>query len=376
MNGAKGTMKAAQFDKKSGKVLINDVPIPEPTEGQLLVKMTGASLCHSDLMAEMFPDDGKPLTMGHEGVGIVEKLHPSSEGKGFKVGDKIGMLYIVNCCFTCEGCHAHGTLCYEPVNGGAKVKGIMTDGFFSEYSLIDWEDCILLPDSLPAEKMSPLFCAGITGNAAISPLTQSRRKLKVNVRTAFHSVDRAELKPGEWFAVIGCGGLGQYAVQYAKAMGYKVIGLDVNDNMLQIAKQKGADAIINTASNPDWLEEVKKLTRGPDNIKGGTHGAAVYSNVIPAYGNAKKVLKLGGVLMVVGLPIKAIDFPAWDIVTQQYRVKGSNTGHPKDMKRAVDFTAKHQIIPEVDFKKLEDMPQMYEDMSTGKASKRMVVLFD
>lgn len=101
--------------------------------------------------------------MGHEGVGIIEKLHPSTEGKGFKVGDKIGMLYIVDCCFECEACQAHGSLCTNPVNGRAKVKGLMTDGYFAEYSLCDWENAIILPDSLPMERMSPLFCAGITG---------------------------------------------------------------------------------------------------------------------------------------------------------------------------------------------------------------------
>lgn len=91
------TMKAAQYDKPADKVVINDVPIPEPGEGQILLKVTAASLCHSDLMNELRPDDfGRPMTMGHEGVGVVHKLHQSAEGKGFKAGDKVGCLYIVS----------------------------------------------------------------------------------------------------------------------------------------------------------------------------------------------------------------------------------------------------------------------------------------
>lgn len=155
-------------------MVINDVPIPEPSEGQFLIKVTAASLCHSDLMADLRPDDfGRPMTMGHEGVGVIEKIHPSCEDKGFKVGDKVGMLYIVDCCFDCEACTAHGTQCTNPSGGGAKIKGLTTDGFFSEYSLNDWENVIHLPDSLPMEKMSPVFCAGITGEMELKPIAET-----------------------------------------------------------------------------------------------------------------------------------------------------------------------------------------------------------
>ncbi|KAK3709392.1 hypothetical protein LTR37_010953 [Vermiconidia calcicola] len=343
------TMKAAQFDKPNRKVVINDVPIPEPGEGQFLVKVTAASLCHSDLMTDLRPDDfGRPMTMGHEGVGIIEKMHPSCADKGFKVGDKIGMLYIIDCCFECEACDAHGTQCTNPNPGGAKVMGLMTDGFFAEYAVSDWENAIILPDNLPMEKMSPVFCAGIT---------------------AFHSVDKCELSPGDWFGVVGCGGLGQMAVRYAKAMGLKVVGLDVNDDMLEIVKKNGADAVFNTRTNSDYAAEVKKLTGS------GCHAVAVYSNATPAYHSARKVLKIKGLLMVIGLPDKPLEFQPFDVVANVFRIKGSNTGTPKEMKKALDFTAKHQIIPEVDFRKLEEMPQMVDEMEQGKATRRMVVCF-
>ncbi|KAF2095598.1 alcohol dehydrogenase [Rhizodiscina lignyota] len=341
-------MKAAQYDKKKDAVVINDVPIPEPGEGQFLVKIKGASLCHSDLIMDIRPDGDTPYTMGHEGVGIIEKIHPSAEGKGFKVGDRIGMGYIINCCFQCEGCMVHNLACKNPNPGGPKVQGLMTDGFFAEYAACDWENAIILPDSLPIEKSSPLFCAGIT---------------------AFHSVDSCDLKEGQWFAVVGCGGLGQFATQYAKAMGYKVIGIDVNDPMLEVAKQMGADATFNSLKNPNYVEEIKKLTDG------GVHAAAVYSNATPAYQSATKVIRINGLLMVVGLPVKPLEFPAFDIVVNNYRIKGENTGIPQRMKKAVDFTAKHNIVPEVEFKKLEEMPQMVKDMDAGKASKRMVIVF-
>lgn len=152
-------------------------------------------------MKDLRPDGFGPMTMGHEGVGVIEQLHPSTEGKGFKVGDKIGMLYIDDCCFECDGCQAHGTLCEKPNPGGAKVKGLMTHGFFAEYALCDWENAIHLPDSLPIEKMSPLFCAGITGR--YPPIT-FRATPRMEIGTdAFDSLPfrgqmRTEARPVVW----------------------------------------------------------------------------------------------------------------------------------------------------------------------------------
>ena len=151
-------MKAAQYDTSNSKVVVNNVPIPEPGEGQVLIKVAAASLCHSDLMHEFRPAD-LALTMGHEGVGIVEKIHPSAEGKEFKVGDKVGCLYINDCCFECESCQAHGTQCERPKRGGAKIMGLTGDGFFAEYALVDVSDAWECNDSTH-RLMSPNHLSG------------------------------------------------------------------------------------------------------------------------------------------------------------------------------------------------------------------------
>lgn len=98
--------------------------------------------------------------MGHEAVGFISAIHPSVKDKGFKVGDRVGLFWIVDCCFNCEGCDLNGTLC---VTGKGKVQGLQADGYFAEYAVIDARNALHLPESLPMEKMSPLFCAGITG---------------------------------------------------------------------------------------------------------------------------------------------------------------------------------------------------------------------
>jgi D-arabinose 1-dehydrogenase-like Zn-dependent alcohol dehydrogenase len=191
----------SQKTQESGKVLINDVPIPEPLAGQMLVKIRAASLCHSDLMMSQRPDGLGPLTIGHEGVGTVASIHPSSEAQGFKVGDRVGMLAIIDTCFDCEGCRVHGSFCVNSSRGGPKIQGLQAHGCFAEYMVTDCASAIHLPGDLPMDRMSPLFCAGIT---------------------AFHAVDKCRLEAGQWLAIVGCGGLGQLAIRYAKAMGKSI----------------------------------------------------------------------------------------------------------------------------------------------------------
>lgn len=121
-------------------------------------------------------------------------------------------------------------------------------------------------------------------------------------------------------------------------MGYKVIGLDINDSQLEMAKKVGADAIFNSMSNKNYAEEVKKLTDGK-----GVHAAAVYSASNAAYAGAPDVLRTGGLLMVIGIAPKPLDFiTTFDLTTGRYRIKADSTSIPQRMKKAVDFTAKHR----------------------------------
>jgi len=141
------------------KISVNEIPVPEPGENQFLVKIVSASLCHSDIMAIESPRT-QPVTLGHEGVGIVGKLHPSAVGKGFKEGDTVGFLYIIGCCFECDGCQIHNMACET---GGQLLQGFSTDGFFAEYAVVDYHNAVILPKNLDPNTAAPIFCAGITG---------------------------------------------------------------------------------------------------------------------------------------------------------------------------------------------------------------------
>lgn len=153
-----GLMKAGQWDPKQKSVVINRVKIPEPGPNQILVKIVSASLCHSDLKALQIPGD-EPQTLGHEGAGLIAKLHPSSEGKGFQVDDAIGFLYHIGSCHECEGCQVHSAHCVK----GCKVQGITAPGFFAQYAVVEWRNAIHIPQTWNLKSSSVFFCAGLTG---------------------------------------------------------------------------------------------------------------------------------------------------------------------------------------------------------------------
>jgi propanol-preferring alcohol dehydrogenase len=152
-------------------------------------------------------------------------------------------------------------------------------------------------------------------------------------------------------------------------MGLNVIGIDINDATLAVCKKQGADAVFNSRFNKDYVEELKKLTNG------GAHAVAVFSDADAAYAAAPNVLRVNGLLMVIGLPKGNLTVNPMDLVLGKYRIKADSTSIPQRMMKAVDFTCKHNVIPEIEFRKLEELPEMFDAMQAGRATKRMAVVF-
>ena len=186
----------SRYDGRDNKLHLNEIPIPEPKPHELLIKMACASLCHSDLMMFEPNDQGlimtkEPVSIGHEGAGYVAKV--GSGVSGFKEGDPVGFIPAKDCCYECEPCKtSHNSWC---VTGKINMHGFSVNGYFQEYVCIDAKAAMVLPEGLDPVEAAPLFCAGVT---------------------SYHGVDDCELKPGQWMAVIGVGGLGHLGVQYAK----------------------------------------------------------------------------------------------------------------------------------------------------------------
>ena len=218
------TMKAAVVHAFGQPLQIEDVPVPAVTPGQVLVKVVASGVCHTDLHAA----DGDwpvkptlPFIPGHEGVGYVAAL--GSGVKGIKEGDRVGVPWLHTACGRCEHCiTGWETLCDEQ-----QMTGYTVNGGYAEYVLADPGYVGHLPANVTFGEIAPVLCAGVTVYKGLKVL---------------------DCKPGDWVAISGVGGLGHYAVQYAKAMGFHVIAVDIDDAKLALATRVGADMVINAST--------------------------------------------------------------------------------------------------------------------------------
>lgn len=188
--GLPQSQKAAQYSSKSNSITVNSIPLPAPSKDQLFIKVASASLCHSDLMllepneAGIVLGDGSPVTIGHEATGTILSVPETCTDPTLKVGARIGFLCPERVCYECDGCQIHNAWCKD---GKAVMSGFGRDGFFQEYVVSHWRNAIVLPEALDLYEAAPLFCAGVT---------------------SWQGITEAKIKPGEWMAIVGCGGLG------------------------------------------------------------------------------------------------------------------------------------------------------------------------
>ncbi len=336
-------MHAAVVPSLGAKLDVKEVEIPEPGPGQALVKNISSGVCHTDLHAVQGDWPVKPtppFIPGHEGVGRVEKV---GEGvTSMKVGDLVGNAWLWSACGECEYCRTGWeTLCEKQENGGYSV-----DGSFGEYMLVDATYAAILPEDVDPYEVAPILCAGVT---------------------VYKGLKQTETRPGQWVVISGLGGLGHIAVQYAKAMGMKVVGVDITQEKLDLATKHGADLVVD-ASVTDPVQFVQENT-------GGAHGVLVTAVHPQAFGQAIGMTRRGGTIVFNGLPPGDFPAPIFDIVLKGLTIRGSIVGTRQDMVEAVQFYADGKIKPTVTTRPLEDINEVFDEMIAGKIDGRVVLKY-
>lgn len=328
--------------REFGKPLqIEEVEVKRPGQHQILVKVIASGVCHTDLHAVEgdWPVKPKmPLIPGHEGVGYVVAVGPGVTN--VKEGDAVGVPWLYSACGCCDHCiTGWETLCETQQNGGYSV-----DGGFAEYVLADARYVGHLPANTNFLEMAPILCAGVT---------------------VYKGLKETEVKPGEWVAISGIGGLGHVAVQYAKAMGMHVAAIDVADDKLQLAKRLGADLIVN-AKEQDPGQYLKKET-------GGMHGALVTAVSPIAFKQGLETLRRKGTMALNGLPPGTFDLSIFDTVLNRITIRGSIVGTRKDLQEAIEFAAEGKVKANVTAARLEDVNDVFDKMKKGQIEGRMVL---
>ncbi len=334
-------MKAAVIHEFGKPLEIEEMPVKEPGENQILVKVITCGVCHTDLHAceGDWPVKPKlPLIPGHEALGYVVALGHGV--KNVKEGDIVGVPWLFSACGCCDFCiTGWETLCETQQNGGYSV-----DGGFAEYVTADSRYVAHFPPNINFTDMAPIICAGVT---------------------VYKGLKETEAKPGEWVAISGIGGLGHLAVQYAKAMGLHVAAIDIADDKLELAKSLGAELTVN-AKEQDPGAFLKKET-------GGMHGVLVTAVSPIAFKQGISALRRKGTIALNGLPKGSFDLPIFETVLNRYTVRGSIVGTRKDMQEAISFALEGKVKATVHSTKLDNINDVFDEMKKAEIQGRVVL---
>ena len=336
------TMKAAVVRALGQPLSIEELAVPTPGAGEVLIKVLASGVCHTDLHAaegDWPVKPSPPFIPGHEGTGIVAGV-----GAGvttLREGDRVGVAWLHDACGICEYCTTGWeTLCESQHNSGYSVNGS-----FAEYTIGTAKYVGRLPDELDFADAAPILCAGVT---------------------TYKGNKEAEVRPGEWLAISGIGGLGHVAIQYAKAMGLYVAALDVSEGKLALARALGADIAID-ARLPDAAAQVIKHTHG------GAHGVLVTAVNRDAFDQALKLVRRKGTISLVGLPPGHFDTPIFDVVLKRISIRGSIVGTRQDLAEALAFAGDGKVRAHIQRSSLEDINQVFADLGTGAVEGRVVL---
>jgi alcohol dehydrogenase, propanol-preferring len=335
------TMRAAVVTRFHQPLQIQDVPIPKVGPNQVLIRTEACGVCHTDLHAA----DGDwpvkptlPFVPGHEGVGTVVEI--GNGVRSLRVGDRAGVPWLYSACGECEWCiTGWETLCPHAQYGGYTVNG-----GFADYLLADAKYAAHIPARLSSVEAAPILCAGIT---------------------TYKGLRETEARPGEWVAIIGVGGLGHMAIQYARAMGLQVVAVDVRDEPLALAREMGVALTIDARAE-DPVEVVEKAI-------GGAHGVLVTAPSLEAFHQAIGMTRRRGTCVLVGLPPGEFPLPLFDVVLKRITVRGSLVGSRADMREALELASSFAIRPHVELQPLEAINDVFDRLRHGQVRGRVVL---
>lgn len=307
---------------------------------EALVEVEYCGVCHTDLhVAAGDYGDKEGVVLGHEGIGIVKEIADGVQA--LKVGDRVSIAWMWKSCGACEYCNTgRETLCRNVLNAGYTV-----DGGMATHCIVNADYAVKVPDGLDPAQASSITCAGVT---------------------TYKGIKVSGVRPGQWIAIYGAGGLGNLGVQYAKKVfGAHVVAIDINDEKLQFAKEVGADLTI----NPNKEDATKVLQ---DKV-GGVHAAVVTAVSKAAFNSAVDAVRAGGRVVAIGLPPESMDLSIPRIVLDGIEIVGSLVGTRKDLEEAFQFGAEGLVVPKVQLRALDEVQEIFQEMYDGKITGRMVI---
>lgn len=329
----------------------NDVPVRQPSQlapGECLVKIICTGVCHTDLHACRGDWPIKPVTPligGHEGVGTIVAIGAHTKDSPVKVGQRVGIKWLANSCLNCEQCRTGLEQCCRQ----AKCSGLTVDGTFSQYAVSWVQHVTPIPEPLDSQAAASILCAGLT---------------------VYRALKYSGARIGNWVVLPGAGGgLGHLAVQYAVAMGMRVVAIDTGAEKKNLCMTLGAEKWIDFKETQDIVGAIKETCDGQ-----GAHCAVVTTATSAGYAQAIDYLRPGGSLMAVGLPgcAKLESSIFWTVV-KNISILGSYVGNRQDAVEALEIAAAGKVVVKYQLRSLSQLEEVYDGLAEGKIAGRIVL---
>ena len=332
-------MKVAQITKPGAGFQIVERSVPEPSEGQVRIKVQTCGICHSDeLTVEgSWPGIQYPRVPGHEVAGIIDEVGDGVSA--WRKGQRVGVGWHGGQDNTCRECRRGDFRNCRNV----KIPGISYDGGYQQYMLAPVEALASIPKSLSDAEAAPLLCAGIT---------------------TYNALRHSGALPGDLVAVQGIGGLGHLGIQFANKFGYNIVAIGRGPENAMLAKKLGANLYIDSyAANA--AAELQKLG-GARVIMATAPNSKAMSELIDGLGP-------NGKLMVIGATFDPIEVTPTQLILGSRSIQGWAAGTPADSEDTLHFAELTGVRPMIETYPLEKAAEAYARMLSGKAEFRVVL---
>jgi D-arabinose 1-dehydrogenase-like Zn-dependent alcohol dehydrogenase len=333
------TMRAIVVKEPGGDFELEQREVPKPGLGEALVRVHACGVCHSDVFAKEggYPGVSHPLVPGHEIAGEVAALGEQVEG--WEVGQRVGVGWFGGNCGYCEWCRRGSLIDCENMG----ITGVTMDGGYADYVVVRASALAAMPDDLGFEDAAPLLCAGIT---------------------TFNALRQSGAPLGGRVAVLGIGGLGHLAVQFASKLGFETVAVARGTDKEDLARQLGAHHYVDSTDG-DPAEALQALG-GVDLILSTVTNSGAMAAVFGG-------LRPDGTLLVVGADMAPIEVPAAAFIAGAKGLRGHASGTSRDSEDTLAFSALQAIKPMIETVPLEQAAEAYEKMMSGDARFRIVL---
>jgi len=336
-------MRAVEVVKAGGPLAIVEREIPEPESGLVRIKVQACGICHSDevTMHGLFPGIQYPRVPGHEVVGVIDAIGANVPPR-WTVGERVGVGWNGGYCGYCDSCRRGNFFACQT---STQVTGVTRDGGYADYMLAPFSALATVPQELSAVEAAPLMCAGLT---------------------TYNCLRNSGARPGDVVAVIGLGGLGHLAVQFAAKSGNNTIAIGRGSDKEALARKLGASHYIDSAVQ-DPAAELQKLG-----------GAKVILATVTAADAMQAViggLAPTGTLMIIGA-VPSLEVPALQLLLNSQQVKGWYSGTSLDSQETMGFSVLSGVRSMNEAFPLEKVNEAYERMVKGTARFRVVLTMD